>query len=178
VVEVQGTTSRLIRDLYPAESTSMLSERSRALLAQAGHSAREFGPSTTRVVGVLPGMKPDSEAPQLPYLLPALELRRLLAEARARNESFELTYKRVSNTGAPFNGRLVHVVDSHVDGAWQSRCSARVPGVAGLSSLSGACAADELAVLPSPADGWLATLLLSFPLPMSPDGQHELGCLA
>ena len=113
VVQIVHTTSSSMRDLFPAESTSMLSPRAREYLSHAGHAAREFGPSTTRVVGTLPGMKPhpDPARPQLEYLLPAVELRRLLAEARANNESFTLTYKRVSRTGAPFAGRVVDVVD-------------------------------------------------------------------
>ena len=76
VIQVVHTTSPWVREMYPAESTSMLSPRTRSMLAHAGHSAREFGPSTTRVVGTLPGMKPDPDPsrPQLPYLLPAMDL--------------------------------------------------------------------------------------------------------
>ena len=189
VVQIVHTTSSSMRDLFPAESTSMLSPRAREYLSHAGHAAREFGPSTTRVVGTLPGMKPhpDPARPQLEYLLPAVELRRLLAEARANNESFTLTYKRVSRTGAPFAGRVVDVVDSPVSstagsgkeestaalGTRHTRCTVR--GM--LPGFSSECADDELALLP-PSDWWLTGLLLAFPMPMRQDGVHELGCLA
>ena len=189
VVQIVHTTSSSMRDLFPAESTSMLSPRARAYLSHAGHAAREFGPSTTRVVGTLPGMKPhpDPARPQLQYLLPAVELRRLLAEARANNESFSLTYKRVSNTGAPFAGRVVDVVDSPVasptgSGEEESTAARDTPRtrctVRGtLPGSSSECADDELALLPA-SDWWLTGLLLAFPMPMREDGVHELGCLA
>lgn len=189
VVQVVHTTSSVMRHLFPAESTSMLSPQTRDYLAHAGHSAREFGPSTTRVVGTLPGMRPEPNAskPQLQYLLPADELRRLLAEARERREPFTLTYKRVSTTGAPFAGRVVDVTETYsaapegggseddggASGSRRTHCTVR----ANVSALSTECEPDELALLP--ASGWWSTgLLLAFPLPMRDDGVHEVGCLA
>lgn len=176
VVEVMQTTSEWMRDVYPAESTSMLSERTRAMLAHAGHAAREFGPSTTRVVGTLPGMKPppDTSRPQLKYLLPAVELRRLLGEARAERESFSLSYKRVSRTGASWAGRIVDVEERYDAGGRTVRCTVRNTDGFGWGT---ACDDDELALLPA-SDWWLTELLLAFPLPMREDGVHELGCLA
>ena len=180
VVQVMHTTSEWIRDMYPAESTMMLTPRTREYLEHAGHAAREFGPSTTRVVGTLPGMKPhaDPTRPQIQYVLPAIELRRLLSEARAQNESFSLAYKRVSTTGAPFAGRIVDVIDGYSTsssggGEHYTRCTVRssIPG------LGTACAEDEIALLPA-SDWWLTQLLLAFPLPMREDGVHELGCMA
>ena len=181
VVEVVHSTSEWIRDIFPAESTSMLSPRTRAMLHHAGHSGREFGPSTTRVVGTLPGMKPDPDAskPQLPYLLPALELRRLLAEARTLNESFTLTYKRVSKTGAPFSGRVVRVAEVNIDSMRRSSCTVNVESQSATTWWidAHACDSEELALLPAP-NTWLTGLLLSFPLAMRADGVHEVGCLA
>ena len=153
----------------------MLSPRTREMLKHAGHSGREFGPSTTRVVGTLPGMKPDPDStkPQLAYLLPALELRRLLSEARSRSESFTLTYRRISKTGAPFDGRIVNLVDETINNVHRTTCTV------GVGRQAVPCDPDEIGVLPMPDQwGWLTWLLLSFPLPMRADGVHELGCLA
>ena len=71
VVEVIHSTSETMRDKFPAEATSMLTPRARSMLVHAGHSGREFSPSTTRVVGTLPGMKPPpvNDSEQLHYLL-------------------------------------------------------------------------------------------------------------
>ena len=195
VVEILHTTSEWVRTIHPAESTSMLSSRTRTMLRHAGHAGREFGPSTTRVVGTLPGMRPPADAslPQLPYYLPALELRRLLGEARARNETLALTYRRVSRTGATFAGRVVDVADTYDSGRLTTQCTVRPrtpqlwqqfwpaqdpPGAhAGSAVGSASCEPEEIALLP-PSDWWLTGLLLAFPLPMREDGIHEVGCLA
>jgi len=179
VLEVIHSTSASMRDTFPAEASSMLTPRTRALLMDAGHTAREFSPSTTRVVGTLPGMKPhpDPRRKQLPYLLPAIELRRLLAEARERSESFRLTYRRLSRTNAPFDGRVVTLVETQrADGSRVSKCTARTGGVT-RRLFPKRCEAGEIALLP-PSDWWLTGLLLAFPLPMREGGERELGCLA
>lgn len=168
VVEVLYTDSPWIRNLFPAEGSRMLTERARAMLLSAGHSAREFTPSTTRVVGTLPGMKPlANQTEQLAYLLPAVELRRVLGEARARNESFDLRYRRLSRS-APFNGRVVLLRE-----AAGGERSCWLEGV----DKGKPCATDELALLP-PSNNWATYMLLAFPMPMRPDGTSELGCLA
>ena len=180
VVQIVHSTSPSMRDLFPAEATSMLTPRTRAMLHHAGHSGREFSPSTTRVVGTLPGMKPhpDPKHEQLRYLLPAIELRRLLAEARSRSESFTLTYRRVSTTGAPFDGRTVTLVEKQSANAQRSsRCRAHSSNSSMMSIFGGPCDADEIALLP-PSDWWLSGLLLAFPLPMATGMQRELGCIA
>ena len=120
---------------------------------------------------------PDARRAQLRYLLPAIELRRLLGEARAAAESFSLTYRRVSVSGAPFDGHTVTLVERQLpDGRRKRRCTVRRP--TGLARWLGAqCAPDEIGLLPA-SDWWLSGLLLAFPLPMQPDGQRELGCLA
>ena len=183
----------------------MLTPRTRELLRHAHHSGREFSPSTTRVVGTLPGMRPPPLEPklgsQLPYLLPAIELRRLLAEARARNESFGLRYRRLSVSGAPFAGRVVTLTEEVAlkpgGASVRSRtCLAEDGGAADAArpprsdgappekkkkrkegKTKARCAANELAMLPS-SDWWLAGMLIAFPLPMRADGSGELGCLA
>jgi len=176
VVEILHSTSETMRDKFPAEATSMLTPRVRSMLVHAGHSGREFSPSTTRVVGTLPGMKPPKgEGEQLHYLLPAIELRRLLAEARGRSESFTVKYKRVSASGASSAGRVVTLVEKQRPGGQvQRRCTAYKSAGA---SWGAACDADELALLP-PSAHWLTGMLLAFPLPMRPGHQGELGCIA
>lgn len=156
----------------------MLTSRTRSMLLHAGHSAREFSPSTTRVVGTLPGMRPhpNPNHEQLRYMLPAIELRRLLAESRALDESFSLTYRRISKTGAAFTNRTVKLVETQLaDGRRVSHCRASTGRHTAV--LSKACAADEIALLP-PSDWWLTGMLLAFPLPMRAGGEREMGCLA
>jgi len=168
VVEVLYTDSHWMRNLFPAEGTRMLTERTKAMLHAAGHSGKEFNPSTTRVVGTFPGMRPPANmSEQIPYLLPAVELRRLLAEARDLGETFSLHYRRVSRT-APFNGRIVHL---HEVAGGERSCSLKGSDEGKL------CDSDELALLP-PVKSWATSLLLAFPMPMAKDGKSELGCLA
>jgi hypothetical protein len=168
VVEVLYTDSQWMRNLFPAEGSRMLTERTKHMLRSVGHSAREFNPSTTRVVGTFPGMKPSTNlTKQLPYLLPAVELRRLLGEARTLNESFSVRYRRLSHT-APFNGRVVHL---------QERANGERLCLLEGSDQGKLCDDDELALLP-PSDHWATSLLLAFPMPMQSDGRTELGCLA
>jgi len=148
-----------------------------------------FAPSTTRVVGTLPGMQPgasssssshDAElAPLVPYLLPASELRRLLEEARAdarlTGNAFNLTYTRLAKTpqGAVVDARRVTLLD---DDGHHASC---------VVDDTAPCAADELALAPpigaTPHGGvgasWLTSLLLAFPVPLRPDG-GDVGCLA
>uniref|UniRef100_A0A7S4W9X8 Uncharacterized protein n=1 Tax=Alexandrium monilatum TaxID=311494 RepID=A0A7S4W9X8_9DINO len=99
VVRVEYTDSVWINSLYPSEHTSALPPRVVAVLRQGGHLGRQFNPTPRRVLGpelraLMPRWRPgDGAFPQ--YTLPALELRRLLAEVRARKENFSLVYVRL-----------------------------------------------------------------------------------
>ena len=112
------------------------------------------------------------------YTIPAYQLRRMLADARALNESFQLTYERLPGLVGDEAWRR-HAIASTVvlaeDGKKGTKhCKTRAAG----SFLWSACAADEIALLPPPT-GWLTKLLVSFPYPILPDtlGVDELPCM-
>ena len=100
-----------------------------------------------------------------------------MAEARARNESFTLTYRRVSKTGAPFAGRVVTLREDAAQSTRRCTLVVEARGGRGFPARRRrACPPDELALLPPPAS-WLTAMLLAFPMPMRDDG-GELGCIA
>jgi hypothetical protein len=76
-------TGSLSERLYPGEVSAVLAPSARALLRAAGHSGRQFNHAMGAVLGahVLPAR--DAGAPFVRFTLPALQLRRLLADERA-----------------------------------------------------------------------------------------------
>ena len=96
-IRVTSVTSERMAAQYPAEVTASISPAARALLAAAGHTARQWNPMLGRVIGLQAVAGPAADAPTAAlYSVPALELRRLIGEAQARGESFELSYTRLS----------------------------------------------------------------------------------
>lgn len=195
LVRVEACTSQYINALYPSEITSELSPRLRAMLASAGHIGRQFNPRASRVSG--PAARSGlgrwvaaaRNEPFVRYTLPAYELRRVLAEARAANESFSLTYVRlrageVAAPGEEAGGPRI-VLHESGDGErhcviWPSAGSSLVADVAQLfeTSLhfslpfgSSPCADDEPAMQPPPV-GLASKLLFLSPLPLLPDNEH------
>ena len=81
-IRVESTTSAWINSIYPSEITTMMSPLELQLLRDVGHRVRMFNAMKTRILG------PDSAPPRprgspfVRYTVPALELRRLLKEAR------------------------------------------------------------------------------------------------
>merc|ERR1712014_374532 len=98
--------------------------------------------------------------PFLRYTVPALELRRLLAEARAAGEHFSMEYTRLQGVQgderwrATAGGQRVRII---VNGS-STACT-----IAG-----GPCAADEIALMTEPG-AWAKKTLIFFPLPILPD---------
>lgn len=117
LVRVEACGSTFINELYPGEITSEIDARSRDLLLSVGHTARQYNPTVRTVLGetlrgFMPRWQPESGAPFVQYTLPAIELRRLLAEARLRNEAFSVRYavlpgaKLAMRRGAPPRRRV------------------------------------------------------------------------
>ena len=156
--------------------THLLSPTARRHLLASGHSARQFGPYMARVLGPQAVSPPASERPRgggaEAYLLPFVELRRLLAEARAAGEAFDLTYRRRESP----------------DGRWRRvryarRRDGRETCVALGRWLKGSrCKAEERALLTTAPPAWAMKLLLFFPFPVRLEEKmgvesKELGCV-
>ena len=113
--------------------------------------------------------------PFTPYTLPVLELRRVLAEARAASsEPFVIEYDKLPGTVGDERWRQ-EAVESTVrlseNGRGGRSCRIRAAG----AYFWKACADDEPGLLPAPS-GWLAKIRIFFPLPVHP-GLDELPCI-
>lgn len=74
--------------VYPAEVSARITPRARALLRAIGHSGRQWHSALARVVG--PFALPQQPERAASYTLPALELRRILAETAQRGTAFSV----------------------------------------------------------------------------------------
>ena len=137
LVRIEKSTSARINALYPGEISQVHSKRARLMLQAAGHSGRQFNPAMGRVLGswVLPPV--DTSRRLTRYTVPALEFRRMLAEARSAKEPFELEYSRglrVTNSANSTGGAAAPSVVT--DEAWRTSevpSAARVGGGADAS---------------------------------------------
>ena len=206
VVRVEWTNSEFLNALYPGEITSLLDPHTRALLRIGGHATRQFNPKARRVLGQhirrkMPRWEDSSQLPYVRYTVPALELRRMLAEARraasATNTTFDLTYTRLGAYRANednddvdveiwrASGRGVTVRLSRDDGRGDFRCMSRDESGVGstwqaMRRAAGgggwrACAQDELALLPEPSAVALK-LSLYYPYAIVPEAPSEVVC--
>ena len=176
VLWVESTTSKHINGIYPGEITHMLSASVRENLKAVGHSGREYGPYLARVLGAAaiappPEWRPPSRKTAEGFMVPAIELRRLLAEARAAGESFALTYRQRK----PGGWRRVRVEQ----GPSRSKC--RVLRRSWLVPLRPACTAEEQVLLATAPPAWAMRTLLFFPFAMTlnddlNESSIELGC--
>ena len=177
VVRVEACNSTFINALYPGESTKSMSPRLRKMLTESGHIGRQFAPSVRRALGAeLRAFMPPNEANSfVSWTTTAYELRRILAEAKAANESFGIEYTKLA--------------DSEGDERWRSEAAGRTyyyqsrPGWSQcervLDAGSGAaqskemCSAEEVAMaeLPAPS-GLLSKTLVNFPYPLVPELVH------
>ena len=174
LIRIHSTTSTHMRAQYPAEVTASFTPAARKLLHAVGHTGRQWNPMLGRVVGVMAiaGPTPDDARakPPVQYSIPALELRRLIAEARAKNESFELEYAHLEGGRGTEHWRATSAVKTIVyrydAAASRASCHALYQSAAtGRRPSRGRCADDEIAMLPPPP--WWALWLIAFqPLPI------------
>jgi hypothetical protein len=168
-IRVTSVTSERMAAQYPAEVTASISPAARALLAAAGHTARQWNPMLGRVIGLEAVAGPAADAPTAAlYSVPALELRRLIGEAQARGESFELSYTRLSVAVPPAlkaNIEAWRQRGAGVDVVYRWDAKARTATCSlGRGLFPPSCAADEVALLPPPQ--WPVSLMLFQPLPV------------
>lgn len=148
IVRVEHQTSRHVDEFYPAELSGVLTNGTKALLKRGGHSGRMFNSAVARVVGSFAVPARAEGALFVPFTLPAFEVRRLLRDARASGEAFEIVYTNLPGatgderwrTGA--EGRKIRLL---VEPSGES-CTVLVPGERG----AGECQSDDLAVAPFP----------------------------
>ena len=127
-----------------------------------------------------PELSAPPDATFAKYTVTALELRRLLREARDRNESFTLTYTHLGLKGDEEwrrSSRGSRTVRLREDGKGRVECSicdflspaisSRLPGCA--------CTSDELALLP-PSGYWPNKLLIQQAYPIVKEAGSELVC--
>lgn len=166
VVRVDGTNSSFLRILYPHEVSHNLSPRSRSWMQAVGHSGREWIPLDSRTA---PPYEPFSDMGKahepsfLRYTVPALELRRMLSDARERDEAFYLDYSRLPESGKLDSLNSLSQVDDQIHFTMDTHkavtCTRRV------ANASEPCTSEELAVLPAPS--WLARKLhIGYPIPL------------
>ena len=100
VVRVDYTSSDHMNNIHPNEKSTKHSQRLKKWLLEYGHTARQFGPYGARVlVGrrKAPASRPAAadlpadEAFFTPYLIPMIELRRLVNDALVLDHSFNLS---------------------------------------------------------------------------------------
>ena len=179
VVRVEACTSDSINAIYPGEISTHMADDERSLLRGVGQSGRMFNGAKAVILtpASTPGPNGGGGGPFVRYTVPALELRRLLAEARASNESFSMTYTVLDGASGDEawrrhgTGRTVKVEE---DGRGGASCAVMRGG--SLFGGSDECAPTELARLPPP--GPIARKLLlqqSYPI-VDDDGGEEMPC--
>ena len=187
VVRVVHSNLSTLNAMYPGDLSGAFSERSRRRLAAAGHHPGFFVPMAGRTAGTDPG-PPFTPRPSplidegfgyVAFTLRALELRRVLTDARASAAAFSLTYTRLPGPEgnetwrASGRTRFVTLVE---DGSGGRACT-----YAPSASEAGApCSADELALLPDAlplAQGiGIHRLLFGKPYPVLPGWDEEFVC--
>ena len=154
LVRVEACTSPTLNALYPGDFSSVFAPRATALLRAANHSGRQFNFAMGRVLGAWALPPPSDADPFVRYTVPAVQLRRMLTEAREAAEAFELEYTvldgdagdeawRAASTGV----RRVRLRED--PRSKLSACAVASSSVVGSARHDEACAADELARMPA-----------------------------
>lgn len=170
-IRVEASTSEWINTIYPGEITQTMAGYEVELLRSVNHTGRMFNAMKNRILRI------EDTAPFVKYTVPALEMRRLLAEARERGEAFSLTYTRLQGVGDEIWRRRASGVKVMLreDGKGGRTCTVYDGATCG-SPLGGvlgcACDADEVAIQPPP--GMLATkFLVQQPYPVLDDEEED-----
>lgn len=174
-VRVEYTDSVYVNSLFPSECTEEIPLPVRNLLRQGGHLARQFNPTPRRVLGyevakLLPRWSPG-QGPFLQYTIPAMELRRIFAEARDHGETFQLRYVRLPHGGQGTDAWRAAVKGPRV----QVLFNASTGSLSCTLESGERCAEDELVFLPG-FDYMSFKTRTFFPYPLI-DGVKELPCI-
>ena len=172
LVRIEACTSSQINAIYPGDFSSIFDPRAASLLRAAAHSGRQFNFAMGCVLGAW-ALPPPPSGGFVRYTVPALQLRRMLAEARASGEPFELEYTvldgsaggeawRASSAGR----RRVRLREDQSRG--RSICTIASAG-------DEACPPDELALLPA-LQLWENALGVWNPHPIVPGMSAEMHC--
>ena len=170
-IRVEASTSEWINMIYPGEITQSMAAYEVELLRSVEHTGRMFNAMKNRILHI------EETAPFVRYTVPALEMRRLLAEARAREEAFSLTYTRLQGVGDEIWRRRASGVKVTLreDGKGGRTCTVYDGATCGnpLGGLLGcACDADEVALQPPP--GMLASkFLVQQPYPVLDEEEED-----
>jgi hypothetical protein len=166
IIRIESTDAATFNEIYPGEYT--LPPRTKAWLETTGHAGRMFNPMLTAVTSSEAPWDPTS--PFVKYTFPAHEFRRLLAVARANQETFYIEYTQLWGHGnetwrATGSGRRVQLAESP---AGIRHC--RV-----LSPEAGPCTPHDVPYLP-PLAWWAQKFLLFEPYPILPGDYTALQC--
>lgn len=174
IVRIESCTSRTLNALYPGEISSVIGDRATAILQHSNHSGRQFNFAMGRVLGSWALPTPSKGVAFTRYTVPALEVRRMLGEARAAGDSFELVYTlldghsgdetwRASSKGT----RRVRIAEDPTKGS--ARCTV-------LSEGGAPCLPSDLPLLPSALTWWERGLGVFNPNPIVPGMADEMHC--
>mmetsp|Transcript_24784 Transcript_24784/g.80158 ORF Transcript_24784/g.80158 Transcript_24784/m.80158 type:complete len:245 (+) Transcript_24784:1216-1950(+) len=98
-LRIDGTTSTHVNAVHPNEATRLLSPRLRDWLQTSGHAGRQFAPYIKRTIGIT--VTPNDD--HIAYLIPDLEVRRLVQEAYDQGEyDFQLNYTKLPSLDRVF----------------------------------------------------------------------------
>lgn len=154
-------TNTTYGQIYPGEMT--IPDRAVRLLKSIGHSGRMFVPLASRIHGSARGLRGG----HLKYTFPALELRRMIAAAKAEKTSFFVEYAKLPTTG--YN--LLTARDPtfpKVIYSWNAATKEVTCITEGKP-----CAVTEAALQPWPPPGLLglyaAKVMLAYPAPLVED---------
>jgi hypothetical protein len=175
IVRIESCSSRALNALYPGEISSVITPRATELLKRANHSGRQFNFAMGRVLGSW-ALPPPPSKKFTRYTVPALELRRMLTEARASGDAFELVYTvleghagdetwRSSSKGS----RRVRVAEDPAKASAPRRCVV-------LSEGGAPCTPHDLPNLPAALAWWERALGVFNPNPIVPGMADEMHC--
>lgn len=181
IVRVEGTNSTFLLSLFPGES-GYLPPKAKELLLRVDHQGKQFVPTYLRMIGHERRQKMNQSF--VPYTIPALELRRLLAEVREHHrdeeEPFQLTYSVLPGHwgNEAWRKYATNYSVRVVEGG--SRAACKICEVSRRSENENSagtftCDSSELPNLPPPP--YLITKTMAFlPLPVIDDAPH-LACI-
>ena len=154
MVRIEHSTSSFFNERHPGDETALLTAGATTYLRAANHSGI-MNPTVATVIGPFMMPRRPAGAPFVRYTIPAFELRRLLRDAKATGEPFELIYDSLPGaTGgerwrAHASGRRIKLT---VHGPLREPdCTVLAEGLGGAAS----CHTGDLALAPFPTRDWV-----------------------